>query len=678
MPITFKGKTYQPRKGQFFVSKRDPTDPYFDFVKATEQDVPNLTRQGYIPVGKEEATSLINQRLASLKPGEPLVQAFQQHLANIQKTEEFYDIPELGFTNAPRSAVESEISNREAFGRGELINLAKTGEIPRYAPRGTPTPEEDNKDFQAKQPPPTYQEYDPKTGQVKTITPTPGTGDYIPDVVKGFQQQITPGGVSAATPIVETSARPRAEITRQKIEEIKALIEPQLGKPATLRSVEEFDRLRKEQGVVNDEGELSAIQNEALQLRQAFRQFESQQGRGVTEAGRIGAITEEERNLSFRMESLAIREQGILARLNSKNAYISNVLQLKQQDYNTIRGEYEFEYNKNVKAIDLYNNQLDDQKKDALTGFTTIANLFKDKNIDLNSIDSKLKTQIDSLALQAGLPTGLFEAFASAHPDQKILAPITVKNASGGEDVYFFTQDPKTGQPSLIQTVGLQGVGDTSGEGAATIYGFTPDGKPITYLPGKDATVDAWVQLIQSGQNKLTDIPGTTKAGSILRNKVTVALAALGSSSEGRPTTTELGKESLAIAKDLKTKLGRGGSAAVGGTSIFNKYAIPGSARTDFIKTFDTLKSKLSLEGVKYLKGQGQVSDAERRLLSEAVSNLYLETSEKQFKTALDTIINKLEGNSIGSYSITAPDENTYTFNSQAELDAFKKEAGLQ
>lgn len=510
----------------------------------------------------------------------------------------------------------------------------------------------------------------PPAPVVPSVTPTPGSGNYAEDLAKSFQT--TPIVPSAP---VGTSDAERTRLRNEEIERIKQELEPSVDKPTVYKSADEFARLRKEQGIVNDEEELAAIRNEANLGKQELRQFSATAGEGTSEGGRIGMMSEKERNLNFRLEGLALRESVAIDRLNSKNAYIGTMLNLGQQDYQNASTEYANEYNKNVKAIDIYNTQLNERQKDALTGFTTLTNLLKDKNIDLNKIDPALKTQIDSLALKAGLPTGLFEAFASAYPDQKILAPITVKNASGGEDVYFFTQDPKTGQPSLIQTVGIQGAGVPSPSGQ-TVIGA--DGKPVTYTPGSDTTVDSWVQNILNGQSKLTDIPGNTIAGGILRNKVIVALAAYGNSPDGKPVTTEIGKEALKTAEDLLAKFNnRQGTAAVGTSNIFQIQRIPGTASYNFATTFQSLKDQLALDSVKLLKGQGSVSDAERALLASAVTKLNLGQSEPEFKTTLETIVNKLKGGVTGSYSVTAPDGNTYIFNSQSELDAFKKEAGL-
>lgn len=209
-------------------------------------------------------------------------------------------------------------------------------------------------------------------------------------------------------------------------------------------------------------------------------------------------------------------------------------------------------------------------------------------------------------------------------------------------------------------------------------------GSTGSYTPGADKVVDSWAERIQNGTAKITEIPAS-QAG--LRNKVTVALQAMGNSSEGKPTTTELGKAALANAKSLMDKLNShtgtaavGGSRALGGGLLAN---IPGSQSFGFKNDFDAVKSQLSLEGVKYLKGQGQVSDAERALLAQAVTKLNLSQSEGEFKSTLQGVIDKLEGNvsneapASSGFSVADPTGTVHSFNSQADLDAFKKAAGL-
>lgn len=206
------------------------------------------------------------------------------------------------------------------------------------------------------------------------------------------------------------------------------------------------------------------------------------------------------------------------------------------------------------------------------------------------------------------------------------------------------------------------------------------------YVAGANPVVDSWAQRIQNGTAKITEIPAS-QAG--LRNQVTVALQEMGNSPDGKPTTTELGKASLSTAKSLLAKFDSGkGTSAVGKSGVFDSFGyglIPGTDRANFVTDFNSLKSQLSLEGVKYLKGQGQVSDAERALLAQAVTKLNLSQSEDEFKSTLQGIIDKLTGNiqdeSAGGgsgISVTDPNGTVHNFPDQASADAFKKAAGIK
>lgn len=162
------------------------------------------------------------------------------------------------------------------------------------------------------------------------------------------------------------------------------------------------------------------------------------------------------------------------------------------------------------------------------------------------------------------------------------------------------------------------------------------------YTPGTNPTVDAWAERIQSGAAKITDIPAGQAS---LRNQVTVALNAMGNSLEGKPTTTELGKAALSTAQELLSKFKSGtGVDAVGTNSLFNAIALPGTSKANFIVDFKSLKDQLSLDGVKYLKGQGAVSDSERALLASAITKLNLKQSKAEFEKTLNGIITKLSG----------------------------------
>lgn len=77
--------------------------------------------------------------------------------------------------------------------------------------------------------------------------------------------------------------------------------------------------------------------------------------------------------------------------------------------------------------------------------------------------------------------------------------------------------------------------------------------------------------------------------------------------------------------------------APVGFTTILG--TLPGTRARDFSVNFDNLKSLLSLDNVKLLKGQGAVSDAERQLLADASTKLNRGQSPAEFKKTLSEIV---------------------------------------
>ncbi len=294
-------------------------------------------------------------------------------------------------------------------------------------------------------------------------SPTSGRSPY--DIASSFDSANPPAPIDAkeapynpengikppSSTVVGTSDSAR----QAEIQRIKDELEAGLDEPAPYKSLDEFTKLRKEQGVVKDEEELASVRNEAAQIQQSLREFSATAGEGTSEAGRIGAVSERERNAQFKLDSLNLRETAVTNRLNTKNSYINTALNLGKEDYNTALTKYTNEYNKNTKAIDLYNAKLNDQQKDALTGFTTLSNLLKDT--DMSTLDPSVSSQLDTLALQAGLPKGIFQSVIAATPNEKILAPQVVDTATG-KDIYFYTQG-KDGTPTLKKVEHLTGSG---------------------------------------------------------------------------------------------------------------------------------------------------------------------------------------------------------------------------
>lgn len=106
-----------------------------------------------------------------------------------------------------------------------------------------------------------------------------------------------------------------------------------------------------------------------------------------------------------------------------------------------------------------------------------------------------------------------------------------------------------------------------------------------------------------------------------------------------------LKEQALTSAQELMKKFEAGeGTSAVGKSALLQFQHIPGTKPYNFNVLLQNLKSLLSLDNVKFLKGQGAVSDAERALLERASSKLDAGLTEAEFQKTLQEMITGLSG----------------------------------
>ncbi len=300
-------------------------------------------------------------------------------------------------------------------------------------------------------------------------TPVPGSSSYAEDLTrqKEADANLASGKDINGKPVPGNPSQPAGTVAGTSDAARVALQakEDALVAPTPFSATDTLNKLRSSQGLNTDESSLAANQTEQAQIQNDLNQFKQTSGAGMNEGGRLGQVSEKESAATYRLNQLNIEQTAITNRIATKNAYISQVLQAGEQDYTTAKASYDEAYKKASDAITSFNDNLETQKKDAMAGLTTITNLIKDNNIDPSTLSPALKTKIDELSLQAGIPAGTIEALTIAHPDAKILAPIETTNADGSKSVYFMTQDSKTGQPTLIKTIGLGGGTGSSASG---------------------------------------------------------------------------------------------------------------------------------------------------------------------------------------------------------------------
>lgn len=306
-----------------------------------------------------------------------------------------------------------------------------------------------------------------------------------------------------------------------------------------------------------------------------------------------------------------------------------------------------------------YVNYLKEKRDSARTDIATLAK----GGMTLDKLtEQQYKNLLDASEMT---PSELNAAFVLNKPQETVVHSFTE-----GNKYYVITKDPITGK-NKTETIDLgfsvpKNYNQTKVNDNTVL--FFPDkfdetkpikdqiltysvggGKATTgtgaYVKGADPTVDSWADRIANGKAKITDIPASQAA---LRNKVQVALSTGGSSLIDKPAITELGKQALTAAESLLSKINAGegvniiGSKRNIGGGLLAK--VSGSKEAALQNDFNNLKSILSLEGAKYLKGSGQISDSERKLLADAVTKLNLTQDIEEFRKTLQDIIFRFKG----------------------------------
>lgn len=199
---------------------------------------------------------------------------------------------------------------------------------------------------------------------------------------------------------------------------------------------------------------------------------------------------------------------------------------------------------------------------------------------------------------------------------------------------------------------------DSSGNVIATAPNKPSDGAPNVQKIGEDlyqydATKGVWNKVVTGttpgGDKKIVKINGVDYEVDANGNYTTPVVPAL------VQQATETKTNALTSAKTLLEKFdAKKGTSAVGKSSVFP--VLPGTEAANFKADFDSLKSLLSLDNVKLLKGQGAVSDAERALLEKASTKLSLAQTEPEFRQTLSELITGLSGpTSTSSQPVVSP-----------------------
>ncbi len=194
-----------------------------------------------------------------------------------------------------------------------------------------------------------------------------------------------------------------------------------------------------------------------------------------------------------------------------------------------------------------------------------------------------------------------------------------------GKDQSRYELDPTTGKYKLVAS-GPSSNSDTGAGGA--------------YVAGTNPVVDAWVQNINSGKAKLSDLTGNPT----LKNQVSQGLA--GSKDTGYNIASITQSSLVDLQKMVDNNEGFTGAVGFKGP-IGTIFGIPnGTSGANFAAKAKQVVNDIVLPNLTILHGLGRVTDREFQALTNSLTALGIDPktgtssiSESQFKTELANVI---------------------------------------
>jgi hypothetical protein len=252
-------------------------------------------------------------------------------------------------------------------------------------------------------------------------------------------------------------------------------------------------------------------------------------------------------------------------------------------------------------------------------------------------------TDVDGNIVQYDPKTGTYQTLYKKPTEEKENKPIEVNGQ-------LVMKQPDGTYKSVFGAPKPQNISDQYGTGAIGEYNFAV----------ANGYKGSFSQYQNEDANRKRPVTNVSMGGFTLGTGQTRYDAngnVVASGATQNTATSPVKDNALSSAQNLLTMFQGGNKFAVGGSSIFG--TLPGTKSRDFVTQFNNLKSLLSLDNIKLLKGQGAVSDAERNLLAQASSKLELSQSEAEFENSLGTIIKALSGTG-GAQTSNAPTGNSY------------------
>lgn len=363
-------------------------------------------------------------------------------------------------------------------------------------------------------------------------------------------------------------------------------------------------------------------------------------------AGMLGQVSgmAQKSNLQTEQEArLKTAEEGLSAELGAKKeALYGNVRTMAQNEYNNRISVYSQGIEKTLQYL----------KDRTATKSTNVSNIVRTAILNNIPLDNPKDEWLSRYSQELGVPVSQI-----------------VEEYNTQKSVY----DAEQLKTQQAEETRLAGLAKTTAETAKLGVETTGLGNKAPDTIGNEKTgIFAWNP--QSNKYDILVIPP------VPTGKTLAEIAAEKVDAETKQTAIDKAQNALDVAKDLKEKFDAGyGNRAIGSISGILANILPSPKTGDFIAKYDQLKGLMSLDFAKYLKGSGQISDAERKLLADSATSLNRKLqSPAEFAKTLNAIIANLEKATVplqssGTVIVIAPDGTEGTIPADQLQDALNQ-----
>lgn len=299
---------------------------------------------------------------------------------------------------------------------------------------------------------------------------------------------------------------------RTAIEDLKSVLTPTGTAPKAPNSVEDFTRLRTEQGIPGLEAQLREVRQAKLGLLTNFRKYSSQVSTGVVESIAERKISKEGQATQDQIDQITSLETEIADQLETSSRMIETIMDLSQTDYQNASEEYNRQFQQNlsilsaVRGIEQDQVSAQERKQDnARANLQILANQLASGDLTLDD-NPQLKAELSKLELQAGMPLGTIASIRDTNPKADIVSTTTRTDAAGNKYLDIVTRDKSTGALKVESTtLGKERVPSSGGtsSGGTSSTGAKSDGYKFTQSQLQTASSKANIPL-----HDLKQLPG--------------------------------------------------------------------------------------------------------------------------------------------------------------------------